>query len=444
MTESVKVNGNVPTHNYTDGIDIIDTPAENSKDAPVANIPPADCNCNTGGHPREPNGAPDHFKYVFAERNSSTPTSGAYHQRMVSNDKTRESREDNRDTVSSVYSMDIETERRNYLYDKNEFLDIEDDEDQIDEYFDESPQERVMNDSHHIHDKSIIELILEQTPDQECKILVRKLVEKHSEVFKDDLTDAAALLEPFKLEMIEKSDWATLPANKRSARLMTTAKQYELNKFLEKAIANNMIRPSQASAWSQILMTPKPNGSWRFCVDFRNLNNMTKSMGWPIPNINQMIQRIGQQKATWYAVLDLTSGYYQAPISEESKPYTAFRTASGLWEWNRLPMGLKGAPSYFQHHMQLTVLKDLQYKTCEVYLDDIIVFGNTREELMSRLDTILHRLKTFNITLNPSKVKIGLQQVEYLGHVIDRHGLSFSKEKKIKYLILESLARLRK
>ena len=74
---------------------------------------------------------------------------------------------------------------------------------------------------------------------------------------------------------------------------MTTAKQYELNKFLEKAIANNMIRPSQAASWSQILMTPKPNGSWRFCVDFRNLNNMTKSMGWPIPNINQMIQRIG-------------------------------------------------------------------------------------------------------------------------------------------------------
>ena len=124
---------------------------------------------------------------------------------------------------------------------------------------------------------------------------------------------------------------------------MTTAKQYELNKFLEKAIANNMIRPSQAASWSQILMTPKPNGSWRFCVDFRNLNNMTKSMGWPIPNINQMIQRIGQQKATWYAVLDVTSGYYQAPISEESKPYTAFRTASGLWEWNS-QWGLK------EHH----------------------------------------------------------------------------------------------
>ena len=112
----MKVNGVVPTHRYTEGLDSIDTPAENSLDATVENIPLACSKCNTGLHQRETLGVRNPVKYLGAERNSSTPRRGVYHQRMVSNDNTRESRKDNRDTVSGIYSMDIETERRNYLY----------------------------------------------------------------------------------------------------------------------------------------------------------------------------------------------------------------------------------------------------------------------------------------------------------------------------------------
>ena len=72
-----------------------------------------------------------------------------------------------------------------------------------------------------------------------------------------------------------------------------------------------------------------------------------------------MINKIGSKRAKWFAVLDLTSGYHQAPIDEKSKHLTAFRTATGLWEWNRLPMGLQGAGSYFQHNVQHVVLKDM-------------------------------------------------------------------------------------
>ena len=94
-------------------------------------------------------------------------------------------------------------------------------------------------------------------------------------------------------------------------------------------------------------------------MDFRSLNAQSKSMGWPIPNIKDMINKIGSKRAKWFAVLDLTSGYHQAPIDEKSKHLTAFRTATGLWEWNRLPMGLQGAGSYFQHNVQHVVLKDM-------------------------------------------------------------------------------------
>jgi hypothetical protein len=89
-------------------------------------------------------------------------------------------------------------------------------------------------------------------------------------------------------------------------------------------------------------------------------------------------------------------------------------------------MRLKSAPAFFQAAMQQTVLADMLYQICEVYLDDIIVFAETENELLANLEKIFSRLEEYNITLNPEKVKIGLRSVEYVGHVIDYEGLSFS------------------
>ena len=157
-------------------------------------------------------------------------------------------------------------------------------------------------------------------------------------------------------------------------------------------------------------------------------------MGWPIPNIKDMITKIGSKRAKWFAVLDLTSGYHQAPIEEKSKHLTAFRTATGLWEWNRLPMGLQGAGSYFQHNVQHVVLKDMIGKIVEIYIDDAIIFAHTRKELISRLDAVLSRLKKYNIFLNPEKAKVGLNRVECLGHVIDETGIAVDNKKTEKVL----------
>ena len=148
-----------------------------------------------------------------------------------------------------------------------------------------------------------------------------------------------------------------------------------------------------------------------------------------MPNISQMFERIGRTKPKFFAVLDLTQGFYQAAISIESRPITAFRTTKGLFQWKRLPMGLKGAPSFFQHAMQTKVLGDIMYKMCEVYLDDIIVYAQSERELIQHLREVFTRLERFNVSLNPAKVRIGMQSIEYLGHKIDSEGLSFSREK---------------
>jgi hypothetical protein len=160
-------------------------------------------------------------------------------------------------------------------------------------------------------------------------------------------------------------------------------------------LKNNVIRKSQASTYSQILLTPKPNNKWRFCVDYRNFNATCKKQGWPIPNIKLMIQRIGQHvpRSKIFGKIDLTSGYHQAPLGESSRALTAFITIIGVFEWLRVPMGLGGAPSYFQQVMATVVLMGLLHICCELYIDDILIHAATETEFLHRTRQIFERFR---------------------------------------------------
>ena len=105
-----------------------------------------------------------------------------------------------------------------------------------------------------------------------------------------------------------------------------------MHRFITLATKLGLIRKSTARSWSQVLLTPKANGKWRFCIDFRMLNLNTISEGWPIPNIKHVLERISRTKAKYFAVLDLTQGYYQMEIDELSRYLTAFRTVYGLYD----------------------------------------------------------------------------------------------------------------
>jgi hypothetical protein len=101
--------------------------------------------------------------------------------------------------------------------------------------------------------------------------------------------------------------------------------------------------------------------------------------------------------------MDLTAGFHQTPIDEKSRKYTAFKTSwGGVYEWCRLPMGLKGAPAYFQSAMATEVLGGLVMNICEIYLDDVIVFADTQLSLVQRLRQCLERFRERGISLNPS------------------------------------------
>jgi len=316
----------------------------------------------------------------------------------------------------------------NSIHSKDEFLDIEDDVDNIDTFVRENPYDKLCSPTTPIDDSELLRAIKIEGTD-EFLVKANNLLSQHASRFKSSLTSEAARLKSFELELQPDSTWYTSKKNKLPTRLQSQNKRNATREFVNNALATGLIEPSQAESWSQILLTPKANGKWRFCVDYRFLNKETKSMGWPLPNIKQMLERIGEKKPKFFAVLDLTQGYYQMAISKKTRPLTAFRTSEGLFQFRRLPMGLKSAPAFFQAAMQQTVLAEMLYQICEVYLDDIIVFAETEDELLANLSKIFSRLEQYNITLNPEKVKIGLQSVEYVGHVIDKDGLSFSKEK---------------
>ena len=249
---------------------------------------------------------------------------------------------------------------------------------------------------------------------------------RRRKVFSRSLNKEPAKIKPMKIEL--NGEWLSRE-NQLPPRVVSFMKGVEIENQTETMKDSGVIGESRAEAHSQVMLTVKPNGTWRFCIDYRRLNAVTKHNNWPLPKIKEMLERLGRKKAKWYGVIDLTKGYYQAPLHEDSRGLTAFITPDGLYEWNRVPMGLTGAGPYFQRAMATEVLSGLNHQICEVYLDDIIIHGKNEEEYLANLDTVLQRLEEYNITVNPDKCKLGLREVEYVGHLISEEGCHFSKEK---------------
>ena len=120
------------------------------------------------------------------------------------------------------------------------------------------------------------------------------------------------------------------------------------------------LRLYRATAWSQVhLVQKKPNG-WRF-LDFCNLNKVISNEGWKIPNMKEMIERIGSLRPSQFAIVDLTSGFFQMPLNETCRPFTAFITFRGIYEWTRVLMGLLPFSTFFQKSMGIHILNGLIY-----------------------------------------------------------------------------------
>ena len=144
----------------------------------------------------------------------------------------------------------------------------------------------------------------------------------------------------------------------------------EEEKEIQAMSAAGIIQPSTTPWASPVCLVKKKDGSTRFCIDYRKVNECTVKDSYPLPLINDCLDSLSD--SCIYSTMDLASGYWQIKVKESDRPKTAFVTKSGLWEFLVLPFGLSNAPSTFERCME-TVLNGLQWTTCLIYLDDVIV-----------------------------------------------------------------------
>ena len=163
---------------------------------------------------------------------------------------------------------------------------------------------------------------------------------------------------------------------KQRMRMLPQNMAEEADKQVDDMLKRGVIEKSNSPWASGVVLVKKKDGSFRFCVDYRALNNVTVKDAYPLPKIDETLDSLTGAK--WFSTLDLYSGYWQVGMDENDKPKTAFITRKGLFQFRVLPFGLCNAPATFERLME-TILAGLQWDICLLYLDDIITFGKSFE-----------------------------------------------------------------
>ena len=200
----------------------------------------------------------------------------------------------------------------------------------------------------------------------------------------------------------------------------------EIDRQVDELQQSDFIEPAAGPWASNVVLVRKKDGSYRLCVDYRQLNAITYRDSYPLPHIDTCLGSMNG--AVWFSTLDLRSGYHNIPIREDDRDKTAFITRRGCFRYKVMPFGLTCAPSVFQRLMDL-VLCGLTYVTCLVYLDDIIVFSRDFESHVERLREIFGRLQSANLKLHIKKCCLFQQRVSFLGHVLTKDGIEVQQEK---------------
>ena len=206
----------------------------------------------------------------------------------------------------------------------------------------------------------------------------------------------------------------TRPINARGRRLPVKHLP-KVKKAIEEMLKLNVIEECQSEWCSGIVPVSKKDGSIRVAVDYRPINEVCQKDAYPMPRIDEIIERLTNAKV--FSKLDLTKGYYQVRIHPDDRKYTAFRFGKKLYQFTRMPFGLCSAPQTFQRLMN-QVLSHLPFAEC--YLDDIVVFSANEEEHLHHLEEVFKALEKANLRFNREKCQFAVEEIEYLGFKISQ------------------------
>ena len=191
-------------------------------------------------------------------------------------------------------------------------------------------------------------------------------------------------------------------------RAVTPAVRELIKKEIDQQREAGIIEPSASPYSSTVLLIPKGDGSIRFCIDYRALNKVTKKDGYVMPRVDDTLSAL--QGAKFFTSLDLTSAFWQIPMDEDSKDLTSFSTPGGTWRYNRMPFGLVNGPAIFTRLID-TVLGNLRWSACLVYMDDVLIYTTDFEEHVSALRAVFDRIRLYGLKFKAKKCAIAVGEV---------------------------------
>ncbi|CAF5077031.1 unnamed protein product, partial [Rotaria magnacalcarata] len=210
-----------------------------------------------------------------------------------------------------------------------------------------------------------------------------------------------------------------LPVHSRVYRT-DPIKQQHISTTIDDMLKSGQIQKTYSSWSSPVILVRKKEGTYRFVIAYRQLNNITERDSYPLPPIEETLNRLNGN--TYFSKLDLKTGYHQIPIHSSDKEKITFVTYNGIFHFNVMPQGLKNAPSSFQRIMY-ELLVNTRWDFCLVYIDDVIVFFQTFDQHVAHLNEIFSVLYNANLQLNPQKYSLLKDEINYLGHTINQQGI---------------------
>ena len=282
--------------------------------------------------------------------------------------------------------------------------------------------------SHAKHDENrsaaaIAEIIQKIDPSlpPESATELRILLESYSDVLSTDEFDLGCT------NIVQhRIDTGSHKPSRQSLRPQARAHLPVIDKMLTEMQEQGVIEPCQSEWASNIVLVKKKDGSIRFCVDYRKVNNLTTKDAYPLPRIDTCLDTLAG--AVWYSTFDLRSGFHQVAMDSQDINKTTFVCHRGTFRFPRMPFGLCNAPATFQRLMD-TVMAGLNFETCLVYLDDINVFSHDLASHFQRIRLLLDRLRAANLKLKPSKCHMMQKKVSFLGFTVSHDGVGTDPDK---------------